>query len=69
MGLYIESVYDGHFDLAQIDKRLTRGLSRTRRARLQFGSALTQAEVDALAAAYSEASARLHPHVGIRFGS
>ena len=68
VGLYIESVYDGHFDLAQIDKRLTDGY-RELGGQAQFGSALTQAEVDALGAAYSEATARLHPHVGIRFGS
>ena len=68
VGLYIESVYDGHFDLAQIDKRLHDGY-RELGGQAAFGSALTQAEVDALGAAYSEATARLHPHVGIRFGS
>ena len=68
VGLYIESAYDGHFDLAQIDKRLTDGYRELGGPRA-FGSALTQSEVDALGDAYSEASARLHPHVGIRFGS
>ena len=68
VGLYIESVYDGHFDLAQIEERLRDGY-RELGGQAQFGSALTQAEVDALGAAYSEASARLYPHVGIRFGS
>jgi hypothetical protein len=68
VGLYIESVYDGHFDLAQIDKRLTHSY-RKLGGQTVFGSALTQAEVNALAAAYSEASARLRPHVGVRFGS
>jgi hypothetical protein len=68
VGLYIESVYDGHFDLAQIDKHLTDGYRRLG-GPAAFGSALTEAEVDALADAYSEASARLHPHVGIRLGS
>jgi hypothetical protein len=68
VGLYIESVYDGHFDLAQIDKHLTDGYHRLGGSEA-FGSALTQAEVDALADAYSEATARLHPHVGIRLGS
>ena len=68
VGLYIESVYDGHFDLAQVDKRLTDGY-RELGGQTAFGSTLTQAEVDALGDAYSEATARLHPHVGIRFGS
>jgi hypothetical protein len=68
VGLYIESTYDGHFDLAQIDKRLTDGY-RELGGPQAFGSTLTQAEVDALGDAYSEASARLHPHAGIRFGS
>lgn len=68
VGLYIESVYDGHFDLAQIDKHLTHSY-RELGGQPVFGSALTQAEVNALAAAYSEASARLRPHVGVQFGS
>jgi hypothetical protein len=68
VGLYIESVYDGHFDLAQIGKHLTDGYRRLGGS-VAFGGALTQAEVDALAGAYSEASIRLHPHVGVRLGS
>ncbi len=68
VGLYIESVYDGHFDLAQIGKHLTDGY-RQLGGPAAFGNALTQVEVDALADAYSEANARLHPHVGIRLGS
>ncbi len=68
VGLYIESVYDGHFDLAQIDKHLTDGY-RQLGGPAAFGSTLTEAEVDALGDAYSEASVRLHPHVGVRLGS
>jgi hypothetical protein len=68
VGLYIESVYDGHFDLAQIDKHLTEGY-RKLGGPTAFGSALTQAEVQQIAGSYSEATARLHPHVGIRLGS
>jgi hypothetical protein len=68
VGLYIESVYDGHFDLAQIDKHLTDGYRRLG-GPAAFGSALTQAEVDALGHAYSEARVRLHPHSGVRLGS
>lgn len=68
VGLYIESVYDGHFDLAQVGKHLTDGYRRLG-GPAAFGRVLTQAEVDALAGAYSEASVRLHPHVGVRLGS
>ena len=68
VALYIESVYDGHFDLAQIDKHLTDGY-RQLGGPSAFGSALTQDEVDALTSAYSETTARLHPHVGVRLGS
>jgi hypothetical protein len=68
VGLYVESVYDGHFDLAQIGKHLTDGY-RQLGGPAAFGNALTQAEVDALAGTYSEASVRLHPHVGVRLGS
>jgi hypothetical protein len=66
--LYIESVYDGHFTLAQIGKQLLAGYRKLGGAGA-FGSALTQPEVDALASAYSEATDRLHPHVGSRLGS
>jgi hypothetical protein len=66
--LYIESIYDAHFALAQIGKKLLAGYEKLGGAG-DFGAALTQAEVTALAAAYSEASDRLHPHVGVRLGS
>jgi hypothetical protein len=68
VALYIESVYDGHFDLAQINKRLTDGY-RELGGQSAFEDALTEAEVDALGDAYSEMTARLHPHVGVRLGS
>jgi hypothetical protein len=68
VGLYIESIYDGHFDLAQIGKHLTDGYRRLG-GPSAFGRALTQDEVEALADAYSEANVRLHPHVGVRLGS
>jgi len=68
VGLYIESIYDGHFDLAQIGKHLTDGYRRLG-GPSAFGRALTQAEVEALADVYSEAHVRLHPHVGVRLGS
>ncbi len=66
--LYIESIYDGHFTLAQVGKKLLAGYKKLGGAG-GFGSALTQTEVNALAQAYSEASDRLHPHVGVRLGS
>lgn len=66
--LYIESIYDSHFTLAQIGKKLLAGYEKLGGPG-DFGSALTQAEVNALAQAYSEAGDRLHPHVGVRLGS
>ena len=68
LALYIESVYDGHFALAQIGKKLADGY-RTLGGPAAFGSALSQGEVDALVLAYSEQADRLHPHVGVRLGS
>jgi hypothetical protein len=66
--LYIESVYDGHFELAQIAEKLHKGYEDLG-GPAAFGESLTPAEVNELAAAYSEASARLRPHVGVRLGS
>jgi len=66
--LYIESVYDGHFTLAQIGKQLVAGY-RTLGGPSAFGGSLTQAEVNQLARIYSEPSDRLHPHPGVRLGS
>lgn len=66
--LYIESVYDGHFELAQIAEKLHKSYENLG-GPTAFGESLTPAEVNALAAAYSEASARLRPHVGARLGS
>jgi hypothetical protein len=68
VALYIESVYDAHFSLAQIGKQLTRGYTKLG-GPSAFGASLTQAEIDSLARFYSEANARLHPHPGVRLGS
>jgi hypothetical protein len=68
VALYIDSVYDGQYELAQIDKRLRKGYQELG-GQPEFGDALTQAEIDALGAAYSEETARLHPHVGVKLGS
>jgi hypothetical protein len=66
--LYIESIYDAHFSLAQIGKQLERAYTMLGGA-AAFRRSLTQAEVNALAEAYSEAAYRLHPHAGVRLGS
>jgi hypothetical protein len=68
VALYIESVYDAHFSLAQIGKQLLAGYKKLG-GMAAFGASLTQAEVDALASSYSEANDRLHPHTGVRLGS
>jgi hypothetical protein len=68
VALYIESVYDAHFDLAQIGKKLLAGYKKLGGS-AAFGASLTQAEVDALARTYSETDDRLHPHTGVRLGS
>jgi hypothetical protein len=68
VALYIESVYDGHFSLSQIGRKLRDGYRRLG-GEAGFGAALSEREVRALADAYSEAVARLHPHVGVRLGS
>jgi hypothetical protein len=66
--LYIESLYDGHFGLAQIGKNLRAGYEKLG-GPAAFGAALTQGEVERLAAAYSEPAVRLHPHPGVKLGS
>ena len=68
VALYIESVYDGNFPLAQIGNHL-RGGYRRLGGPAAFAGGLTQRQVNALASAYSEANDRLHPHVGVRLGS
>ena len=68
VALYIDSVYDGHFSLAQVGKKLLDGY-RLLGGQAAFGTALSQIEVYALANTYSEAADRLHPHVGVRLGS
>jgi hypothetical protein len=68
VALYIESVYDAHFTLAQLGKQLLAGYRKLGGA-ATFGATLSGEEVDALAQTYSEASDRLHPHPGVRLGS
>jgi hypothetical protein len=66
--LYVDSVYDGHFTLAQVARKLSLGYRKLGGA-AAFGPALSVQAVAALASAYSESSERLHPHAGVRFGS
>jgi hypothetical protein len=66
--LYIDSVYDGHFDAGLIGSSLLKGYTALGGV-AAFGGALTQAEVDALAGAYSPASEQLHPHPGVKLGA
>jgi len=66
--LYIESVYDAHFALAQVGKKLHDGYLHLGGADA-FGASLHPGEVERLARTYSEERDRLHPHVGVRLGS
>ncbi len=68
VNLYIDTVYDAHFSVAQIGKQLAAGYEKLG-GPIAFGSSLTQDEVNALAAAYSEASDRLYPHPSVKLGS
>jgi len=68
VALYIESIYDSHFGLGQIGKKLLRGYKNLG-GEAAFGPSLTQAEVNALAQTYSEPSDRLYPHAGVKLGS
>lgn len=60
-GLYIYSIYDGHYDLSLIGKALQSAYRMLGGAPV-FGESLTQTQVEALASAYSIAAARLQPH-------
>jgi hypothetical protein len=66
--LYIESIYDAHFALAQVGKKLLANYDKLGGAH-KFGPSLTEPEVDALARAYSEPRNRLYPHVTAPAGS
>jgi hypothetical protein len=68
VAIYIESVYDAHFELAQIGKKLLKDY-KDQKGPEAFGGSLTQAQVDSLAQTYSEPSDRLYPHTGVKLGS
>jgi hypothetical protein len=61
--LYIDAIYDGHFDLSLVGKDLTSAYELLGRPQA-FGASLTQSQIDALAAAYSIPAVRLEPHPG-----
>jgi len=67
VALYIDAVYDGHFDGGLIGKSLLRGYTSLGGA-AAFGGTLSEAEVQALARAYSPATEQLHPHPGVQLG-
>lgn len=70
--LYIDAIYDGHFDLSLIAKKLLAGYEKLANVGEErkfagiggFGSRLTESDVAALAAAYSIPAVRLEPHPG-----
>lgn len=59
--LYIDCIYDAHFDLSSIAKHLTDGYAKLG-GPAGFGPALTPSQLEALAAAYSIPAVRLQPH-------
>jgi hypothetical protein len=60
-GLYIYCVYDGHYDLSLIGRKL-QDAYKTLGGPRAFGRALTSGSVEALALGYSIAATRLQPH-------
>jgi len=68
VALYIDGIYDAHFGLGQIGKQLLPAYEKLGGGEV-FGAALTPAEVNGLVQNYSEANARLEPHVGVKLGS
>ncbi len=59
--LYLDAIYDGHFDLSLLGKSLASGYEKLGGPEA-FGTALTQAQVNALAGTYSIPAVRLEPH-------
>ncbi len=60
-GLYIYCIYDGHYDLSLMGKKLLDAY-RTLGGPAAFGAALPPARLRALAQAYSIPATRLEPH-------
>lgn len=61
--LYVDAIYDGHFDLSLLGKSLVSGYEKLGGA-AAFGASLPQSEVAALASTYSIPAVRLEPHPG-----
>lgn len=61
--LYIDAIYDGHYDLSLLGKSLAKGYERLGGPQA-FGARLSQATVDSLLRTYSIAAVRLAPHPG-----
>jgi hypothetical protein len=61
--LYIQSIYDSHYNLSLLGKHVVEGYARLG-GPSAFGRSLTQTEVDSLAVAYSIAAVRLEPRPG-----
>jgi hypothetical protein len=59
--LYIEAIYDGHYNLSLLGKSLLNGYEKLGGA-AAFGAKLTPSEVNALVGAYSIPAVRLQPH-------
>ena len=59
--LYIDAIYDAHFDLSLLGKSLEGGYEKLGGPEA-FGAALTQTQVNALAGTYSIPAVRLEPH-------
>lgn len=70
--LYIDAIYDGHFDLSLLGERVLKGYEKLVKLgasanlpdRGAFGSRLTRAEVMQLVGFYSIPGVRLEPHPG-----
>jgi hypothetical protein len=59
--LYIDAIYDGHFNLSLLGKDLTDAYNKLGGPHA-FGTALTRSDISILAAAYSIPAVRLEPH-------
>ena len=59
--LYIDAIYDGHFDLSLLGKSIVSGYEKLGGPQA-FGAVLTQSQINALAATYSIPAVRLEPH-------
>lgn len=59
--LYIDSIYDAHFNLSLVGKSVVKGYEQLGGAGA-FGARVTQAEIARLAGAYSIPALRLAPH-------